>query len=312
MPPQPPATYAVLGDLHGHLQLALCTLARWQRERETDFSAVFLVGDVGTFIDESQLDNATRKHARDNPCELEFLAQWAVHPQAPWIDAIFRPPPDGLGLNCPVVMVHGNHEGFAHLQNLYPRRRRPLEPVSVDSLPDVDTAGRIKLLPPGWTAVTAQGHTVAGIGGIEPGQRRAKYHDMAYIEEPAVDHLKLHARRTDILLTHQGPSLVQGDHGSPTLDTLLDPPLAPFWFHGHSTPVRQPQSLPGATVVPLGDVAFHQGDPGSNGWAVLEFDNDSPKLNPSPPPFLREARQKFWQRTPRGLLVHPDLVRWIE
>lgn len=182
MSPQPPATYAVLGDLHGHLQLALCTLARWQRERETDFSAVFLVGDVGTFIDESQLDNATRKHARDNPCELEFLAQWAVHPQAPWIDAIFRPPPDGLGLNCPVVMVHGNHEGFAHLQNLFPRRRRPLEPVSVDSLPDVDTAGRIKLLPSGWTAVTAQGHTVAGIGGIEPGQRRAKYVELEVID----------------------------------------------------------------------------------------------------------------------------------
>ena len=34
----------------------------------------------------------------------------------------------------PVVMVHGNHEGFEHLQTLYPRRRRPTEPVPLESL----------------------------------------------------------------------------------------------------------------------------------------------------------------------------------
>src|SRR5688572_29469013 len=97
-----PACYAILGDLHGHLQLACCTLARWQRDRGRPFDAVFLCGDVGTFTEESQLDSATRSHARDNPCELEFLTQWSTRPPAPWLDRIFRQEPEGLGLSCPV------------------------------------------------------------------------------------------------------------------------------------------------------------------------------------------------------------------
>jgi hypothetical protein len=60
------------------------------------------------------LDNATRRHAGNNPCELEFLYQWATVPQPEWIRKIFRPlTQGGCGLECPVVMVHGNHEGFA-------------------------------------------------------------------------------------------------------------------------------------------------------------------------------------------------------
>ena len=168
------ASFAVVGDVHGHLQLALCMLARWQRERGRPFSAVLLCGDVGTFTDDAQLDSATRKHARDNPCELEFLTQWAMTPQAPWLDAIFRPEPDGLGLECPVVMVHGNHEGFAHLSTLYPHRRRPGLPVALDNLPPVDTNGHILFLPSGWTAMATQGFTIAGVGGMEAEQRRAK------------------------------------------------------------------------------------------------------------------------------------------
>ena len=49
------------------------------------FEAVFLCGDVGTFTEDCQLDNATRRHARTNPCELEFLTQWAAEPPAPWL-----------------------------------------------------------------------------------------------------------------------------------------------------------------------------------------------------------------------------------
>jgi hypothetical protein len=66
---------AVVGDCHGHLQLALGVLARWQQEENLRFEAVFLCGDVGTFTEDGQLDKATRRHARTNPCELEFLTQ---------------------------------------------------------------------------------------------------------------------------------------------------------------------------------------------------------------------------------------------
>jgi hypothetical protein len=48
-------------------------LARRQKELDLKFDAVFLCGDVGTFAEESQLDNATQKQAKDHPCELEFF-----------------------------------------------------------------------------------------------------------------------------------------------------------------------------------------------------------------------------------------------
>lgn len=311
MPAESEATYAIVGDVHGHLQLALCTLARWQRERGRPFSAVLLVGDVGTFTEESQLDNATHRHARENPCELEFLTQWSAYPPRPWIDAIFQPAPEGLGLCCPIVMVHGNHEGFAHLERLYSQKYVPESPLTLDKLPDVDPNARIKLLPSGWTAVTPQGHRIGGVGGMERGQRRVKYHEMAYINESAVEHLMLPAGALDVLITHQGPAIVQGDHGSPTLDILLEFAVARFWFHGHSTPVRTPQQIKSCMVVPLGDVAFHGGVPGTDGWAILEFGRDGTVLTKASPEFLRSSRQKLWSRTADGLLVHPDLAGWI-
>src|SRR4051812_6855178 len=98
-------------------------LARWQQHLGLRFEAVFLCGDVGTFSEYAQLDGATLAHAKTNPCELEFLEQWAADPPAPWLAKIFEPPDAGLGLCCPVVMVHGNHEGFAHLEGRVPHRR---------------------------------------------------------------------------------------------------------------------------------------------------------------------------------------------
>src|SRR4051794_36893618 len=82
---RPSTRLAILGDVHGHLQLALCALARWQRESAVPIDAVLLAGDVGTFTDYAQLDSATKAHAKSNPCELEFLHQWSRTPQPPWL-----------------------------------------------------------------------------------------------------------------------------------------------------------------------------------------------------------------------------------
>lgn len=57
------ATVGVVGDTHGHLQLATCVVARWQKELGIRLEALFLCGDVGTFTDDAQLDSATRRHA---------------------------------------------------------------------------------------------------------------------------------------------------------------------------------------------------------------------------------------------------------
>lgn len=311
---------AIVGDVHGHLQLACCVLARWQQELGVRFAAVLLCGDVGTFTDPSQLDSATRAHARSDPCELEFLSQWSTVPQAPWLDGIFKPEADGgLGLVCPLVMVHGNHEGFAHLERLVPAQIAE-EPVDLTDLPAVDTNAHLRLLPSGCTVRLASGHLVAGIGGIEPGQRRAEYHPLAMVDDMAILRV-LERGPVDLLLTHQGPSGVQGDLGSPSLQVLLDEGIARVWFHGHSIAFSEPTRAgraAGTLVVPLGDIAFHASartpraercEPGSDGWAVARLHNHEIAVDKSPPPFLREFHRRRWiQKDDR--LIAPTLAAY--
>lgn len=317
-PTPAPETIAVMGDTHAHLQLALCMLARWQRDIGANFDAVFLCGDVGTFTEPAQLDNATRRHARSNPCELEFLQQWSAAPQAHWLDAIFAPTTSGgLGLTCPVVMVHGNHEGFEHLERLAPKKR-PADDVPLTDLPTVDTAGRIRLLPTGWAARTRGGRRVAGVGGIQPGQRSARYHPMAFIDEAAVNSV-LDAGPVDVLITHQGPASVQFDAGSELLEPLADAGVARFWFHGHATPTKQIASVgPGGRcqVVPLGDIAFagrgnQANDPGLEGWSYVRLGEPELHVVREPPSFWREYRRGNWSQTSDGQLICPDLVDFV-
>jgi len=317
---KPTTDVAVVGDVHGHLQLACCVMARWQRELGVKFEAVFFCGDVAAFTEDAQLDNATRRHAKANPCDIEFLTQWATRPQAPWLDFIFKPIEDGgLGLTCPVVMVHGNHEGFSHLEEIVPAEF-PEEPVAIEELPVVDTNGHVRLLPSGWRARLPSGHIVGGVGGIQPGQRRADYHPMAYITEEAVLRL-LDAGQVDLLLTHQGPSGVQDDKGSDLLQPLLEEGVARVWCHGHS--ITRPEPTRGGRlgqclVVPLEGIAFHVPKqyprsrepyhPGTDGWAWVSLSEGEAVVHKETPPFLREYCRHHWLVLD-DLLVCPPLVR---
>jgi len=70
-----------------------------------------------------------------------------VQAAAPWLEMIFRSQEDGgLGLTCPVIMVHGNHEGFAHLEQLTSKHLLGRIVESAE-LPGVDTNAHIRLLP---------------------------------------------------------------------------------------------------------------------------------------------------------------------
>ena len=306
----------VIGDTHGHLQLGLCVAARWQQELNVSFDAVLLCGDVGTFTDESQLDSTTRRHAKANPCELEFLRQWASEPPAPRLQRIFLPVEDGgLGLECPVVMVHGNHEGFPHLFEL--AATAPSEDViDILDLPVIDSAGFIRYLPSGRCCLTQSGLRIAGIGGIERNQRQANYHEMAYLDEEAILHL-LEGPEFDVLISHQGPSERQGEmKGSRTLQMLLDSELPRVWFHGHSIsdPTITTAGPHGATVVvPLHDIAFpcrglNPDDPGEDGWCVCSI-GDRVLVDRQRPSFWRDYRKRRWTAMSDGQLLCPDLVR---
>ena len=310
--PQP--NLCVIGDTHGHLQLALCVAARWQQALDATFDAVFLCGDVGTFTSDSQLDSTTRRHAKTNPCELEFLHQWSVAPQPRWLAKIFAPRDvGGLGLECPVVMVHGNHEGFSHLANLV-SDDLPTAPVAIIDLPHVDTGGFIQYLPSGWKCRTRSDLIVAGVGGIERGQRQARYHDLAYLDELAILNL-LETGPFDVMVSHQGPSTTQGNHGSQLLDAVLNEGLCRCWFHGHSTPhpaIVQCGRNDTTTVVPLRDVAFPMkglvtDEPGDDGWCRVIF-GETMDITRERPSFWREFRRRKWRELASGQLIAPPIA----
>jgi hypothetical protein len=232
--------------------------------------------------------------------------------------AIFRPD-NGLGLTCPVIMVHGNHEGFPHLERLS-STAIPRMPVDVEQLPPVDSHGHLRLLPSGWTVRLRTGHLVAGVGGIEPGQRRARYHPMAMVDETAILHV-LDRGPVDFLVTHQGPSGLQGEKGSPSLQVLLDQHIAQTWFHGHSIAVAEPTRIGpkgGTLVVPLGDIAFRapkaspraeRCEPGDDGWAIATVRDGQTFVDKSPPRCLRQFHRRRWVQFD-DQLVAPPLAEW--
>jgi hypothetical protein len=314
-------TVCAVGDVHGHLQLALCMAARWQKVMDVNFDILLLCGDVGTFWEENQLDGTTRRHARRNPCELEFLYQWAISPPPGYLSKIFSSIEDGgLGLECPVIMVHGNHEGFNHLASLC-TGVIPGDTVSIENLPYVDKGHFIRYLPSGWKCRTLSGLVIGAIGGIEKDQREADYHDMAYINDDAVENI-LKEPGLDILITHQGPSSTQTEKkGSPTLQLLMDLPkreIAKIWFHGHSI-VNPDIQLLGPTrsmlIVPLGDAAFpgkglNPDDPGDIAWCWASLGEEI-QYERKRPDFWRDYRRNKWIFLENGQLICPDLKRFI-
>jgi predicted NAD-dependent protein-ADP-ribosyltransferase YbiA (DUF1768 family) len=306
----------VCGDVHGHLQLALVAWALEAQQTGRALDAILLCGDVGTFTSDCPPDKATVRHAVDNPCELEFLA-WSTQPPAPWLEGIFAPVGEGgLGLQAPVIMVTGNHEGFAWIELLLGDLAEPPgAPVSPDVLPQVDARGRVRLLPPGWRVRTAGGRIVAGIGGIQPGQRLgARYPHSAYIAADAVGGLRPHAD-IDILITHQGPARVQGPSaGAEILDPLLDAPTPTLWFHGHSRRRREPMTLQATTVHPLGDATFDKSAGwrvARDAWATVSGPHGAVTATVAPPQRLDELQRAAWTRTAAHQLVAPHLAAWI-
>lgn len=307
------SSICAIGDVHGHLQLALCMAAIWQEELQTNFEAVFLCGDIGTFTAEEQLDSTTRRHGKTNPCELEFFYQWSATPFPEWLGRIFAPKTDGgLGLTCPVVMVHGNHEGFSHLVTLIPNTS-PDRIFEISELPSVDTGGFIRYLPSGFRCRTDSKKLVGGIGGVELGQRQAKYHELAYLDETAILRF-LEQPTLDLLITHQGPSALQADGGSPMLQLLLDAEKSCVWCHGHS--IRNPEILDagphGLTrVVPLYDATFTKSndEPGDDCFAWIQFgdDTEQSQILRGRPENWRPLRRKHWIALDEQRLVCPML-----
>ncbi len=298
------------GDIHGHFLLALTAAALWQKREGFSWDAILLAGDLGTFTDELVLDKATRRMARDNPCEVEFPRLWLQTPIHPLIDAVFSK--TSLGLDCPIIGVHGNHEGFERLSEIVPQRfNAKVEEPS--NLPAIDPHGKIRLLPSGWTVRLPCGVLVTGFGGIES-RKKENVHPMYSVDESAIEAFLTSGTRTDILLTHEGPRIAFQQGGSPLLEWVARERVDGLFVHGHHVE-RKPFPLNPATgrplVLGLEGIAF-QGKNSApvNGWAKIEYNPESRSFNATlgAPDFIaQQLSRRRWLMTNEGILVPPQL-----
>ncbi|MCW8132355.1 MAG: hypothetical protein KIS92_18555 [Planctomycetota bacterium] len=305
----------VVGDLHGHVQLALAMIAQWNRE-DTD-GAIFLLGDAGLFSRPEQVDEAARARAVHNPCELEFLTQWADPAGAPWLPWIFASRKDGgLGVTCPVVLVHGEQDP-PELYAEHLRAPLPHAPAPVASLPRIGPGGWLRYLPSGWRCALPSGRIVAGLGGVEA-RGAGECPPEARLDPERVAAVRAGAP-VDLLLTHQGPAAAQGKRsGSRLLDSLLDPPVAPVWCYSHA-PLRHTNppelrvNFPEGRPVLLKQIqspAFSvkngaPGAPGVDAWASVHL-GEQRWVRPASGTLDFHARH--WKKLKDGRLVAPSLA----
>jgi hypothetical protein len=123
-----PLRIAVLGDVHGHLTLALRLLRRWQDETGHELDLILQVGDLGAFPPPFRLDDATRRFADHDPDELGFVEYDEGGPEAA---EVFGPDASpARAIAAPFWFIKGNHEDFAFLDDV---GRNASEPVPVDA-----------------------------------------------------------------------------------------------------------------------------------------------------------------------------------
>jgi len=128
-----PKKIAILGDIHGHVTLALGLLRRWELESKKTLDLILQVGDFGVFP--QGRDAATRRFAKNDPDELGFLQYLSASRES---DLLLNPE-SSHKISAPILFVKGNHEDFAWLAHL----QRGSSAVSIDHF------GRIMYLPNG-------------------------------------------------------------------------------------------------------------------------------------------------------------------
>jgi hypothetical protein len=218
------ARIAVVGDVHGHLELLYAILGRWQRETGVPIDLILQVGDLGAFP--ATLDRATVRHANTDPEELGFARFAGDDPPRTLLDP--RPP---------LVFIPGNHEDFAYLGRCADGTRAdaPLVPVSRDKRILELRSGRV------WTCEfpDAQRVRIAGVSGVANRGRKQHLHRRLHLDD---DHAIALAARgpgsVDILISHERPAGTEGRFrhdlgGSDSLHLLIEEAQPQLAFFGH-------------------------------------------------------------------------------
>ena len=114
---------AVLGDLHGHIDLALSILAKFEKENNVKLDEILQVGDFGYFpYPFLRLDRATKRFAEKDPEELGFSSKFLERTETS--ERYFRDPESEMPRT---VFIAGNHEDGEALSQLPQNTPTPVD-----------------------------------------------------------------------------------------------------------------------------------------------------------------------------------------
>lgn len=244
-------TIAVLGDLHGHIDLAYHLLRRWQVENKK-IDHVLQVGDFGAFPDPSRADEETLSCAQTDPDELGFAA-FMDGGNGSFMPYITSCKGRRYALDAPWWFIKGNHEDFQYLHGLNGDAGKP-RPLGENGL--------FNYLPAGLYALkTKLGSMIsmAALGGIAPATTNQNPCTKWYTENETQLLLK-HEQPVEILLTHDSsPGVYYENAGSPAVESLVNHYAPAYHFFGHYHKSGQIFGASGQTkTIHLNEVNFYQ------------------------------------------------------
>ena len=135
---------------------------------------------------------------------------------------------------------------------------------------------------------------------------------VAYLDQSAIKRF-LDNPAVDLFITHQGPSSIQDDGGSDSLQQLLDAKRMRCWCHGHS--IRRPEIVDVGMirVVPLEDATFAKSTGVPERGCIATIDFDVPEDQPPHVEMIDlqnwyNYRRQHWFAIDEQRLVCPDLM----
>jgi hypothetical protein len=281
-----PAHYLVFGDLHGRVLPAFRLAAYWSRTFDTPLAGILQVGDLGFFPDLTRLDQATIRHAKDDP--LELGVQDVIQPTE-LANRVFSEPtcPPGLWFTA------GNHEDFNALARLSASHARfHTFPVDHYCMVNAVQNGRVVELEGGLRV-----GAIWGVDGAEQ-SRRKNLPPAGYISERAIDALL--REPFDVLLCHDAPySAKRAGFGSKALAMLIELSRPAFCFFGHYKGEGGPSvvSFAPTGVFHLAGMEFHgpgqTAETGSVG--VLRWADGKGEFEHLDPSWLRTFTRSNWR-----------------
>ncbi len=179
---------AVLGDLHGHINLAILVLKEWEKTNQQKIDLVFQVGDFGVWpYPHTRIDKATKRFSENDTEEISF----PLFLEETDLSARLFNPLSEDSFKSPIIFIKGNHEDFEYLSKLECEKEQSLIPV--------DYYQRLLYLPNGRvTSLRENGISlnVGSLGGIS----RCRTRGGEYTLDEA---RKLIGPEFDIFLAHE-------------------------------------------------------------------------------------------------------------